>query len=245
MSCEKKKRETAKLEEDVKTIKKELGKRFKDMAKNRAKSNRKAVSDCKPYKESQIKAMLESQAFKKGNCLRNQTIFSLECATGVSTKDILALKICSVLDQDGHTRKAIPAFNSKTQTEITIEPVKEYHLQFLKLWLQYRQTLEEIEQDPRLFPSPNPNKPAVSSRQIAYVYNNAHIELEIECFHGIYSGLNTWAQDMYDCLHKKRDRRLEPLLELYQTGRWPNFDSMMKSIYSFKEIPRTARCSNF
>ncbi len=185
---------------------------------------------CIPYSEEEMIQMVESYSFGTGDRLRNQAVFSLECATGARINEILKLNRGDVMDRLGRLKKVIAFTNTKNKSTITADLVNPFAKFFLKKWLLRMEEEGYTGFRTYLFPSPVLRYRAISYRQVLNIYDKAHIELRLEGQHGTHSCRKTWAIETYwyyDRL-RKAGESIDPLMKLFATGRWKTMDAMQK-----------------
>jgi integrase len=191
------------------------------------------MAACEPYTQEQMLKMVESSSFSIGDRLRNQCIFSLECATGGRANEILKLKREDIIDSFGRIREKIYFTNTKNKTTIQVDLVNQFCIFFLKKWLKKMEGKGFTLYRTPLFPSPVKalqQKKPLSYRQVHNIYDRAHKELKLEGHYSTHSCRKTWAIETYRYYERLREegKKVDPLLKLFATGRWKTMDAMQK-----------------
>ena len=189
------------------------------------------MAACDPYEETDIIRMIESKAFETGDLLRNQTIYTMECATGGRINELLKLQLKDVIDSHNRIRRQISFTETKNKTTITVDFINDLAIMFLEVWLKRVADMGYMQTYSPLFPSPVRGKQAISSRQIYNIYDKGHKELKLEGHYGTHSCRKTWVKDTYYFYEKQMHEgksSVNPLTKLFATGRWKTMDAMMR-----------------
>ena len=181
-----------------------------------------------PFSEEQMLAILKSEAFKIGDKLRNQTIFSMECSTGARINEIMKLRRKDVMEYDGSLKKIIYYTRTKNKTTIKVDFVNPIGRHFLQKWLKRQEQIGGMRSTTHLFRSPVYPERALTIRQIQKIYLKGIRECGFHGNYGTHSCRKTWAMQTYRYYQEQRRKGadIDPLIKLFETGRWRSFESM-------------------
>lgn len=181
-----------------------------------------------PFSEEQMIKILKSYAFGIGDRLRNQTIFSIECSTGARINEIMKLRRKDVLNFDGSIKKIIYYTRTKNKSTIKVDFVNPLGRHFLEKWIKRMEKQGGMRTNTHLFRSPVYPQRALTIRQIQKIYLAAIRECGFRGNYGTHSCRKTWAMQTYRFYQGQRNRGedIDPLIKLFETGRWKSFESM-------------------
>lgn len=184
-----------------------------------------------PFSDDTIIAMLESAAFRSGNLLRNQAIFSGLLSFGVRVNELLRLRREELILPGGKLRRVVYFKGTKNGSTIELPFYNEFGRYYIWEHLEAcRRAGFAYFGDPA-FPGLFGDRPLTECR-VWQIIRAAAEEIGFEGLSGTHSCRKTWAIGTY--LHyverQRNGENIEPLEQLRRDGGWKTIDAARRYI---------------
>ena len=187
------------------------------------------MAACDALSKHEILSMMDSKAFGKGNRIRNQCLFALECCTGARVSEVLGLARKDIIDESGRIRERITFTKTKNKCPRTVPITNLFLLPYIDKWLVRQQDLGYQLADSPLFPGRG--RSIALSRQWVYrLYKSAARELGLHQRIGTHSCRKSWAKETWQYYEGLRiaGHRIDPTLKLKEAGGWKDYNSVVR-----------------